>query len=399
MPTLLAVCSIAPWPVTNGYTLRVYHLLKWLAPRWRIKLVAPSPVGAADFPVGIAEYIPVDLQGPGRSYPWRFDQATLRAAVHAAVLQHRPDRALVWRGAESVWSAAPEFPPGVADMIDCTSLDLWRGLVVKQEARVRVRKLREIGISALFARRAVQRFSSVVCAGAADAQWLCRIGGRSSVAVVPNGVALPEFDPEPEGRDGAARRPCLSFVGTLDFEPNVDAVRFLVGEIWPLVRKAHPDAELLIAGRDPTPAVRAHAGRLGIVVQADVPDMSSVLRRSQVSIAPMRSGVGVKNKVLEAWASGVPVVLTPLAVNGLSVPRGHERLVHSTARGLAGAVADLFREGAEARRLGSSARQHVRDRYTWASSAGEIDRLLRDAAPDHLNRLGPARLDPAPGRA
>ena len=188
-----------------------------------------------------------------------------------------------------------------------------------------------------------------------------------------------------ERRDGAARRPCLSFVGTLDFEPNVDAVRFLVGEIWPLVRKAHPDAELLIAGRDPTSAIRASAGRAGIAVQADVPDMSGVLRRSQISIAPMRSGVGVKNKVLEAWASGVPVVLTPLTVNGLSVPRGHERLVCSTARGLAQAVADLFRDGAEARRLGLSARRHVRDRYTWAGSAGEIDRLLRGAAPDRLN--------------
>lgn len=270
-------------------------------------------------------------------------------------------------------------------MIDCTPLDLWRGLAVKQQARVRARKLRELGVSALFARRAVQRFSSVVCAGAADARWLCRIGGRSSVSVVLNGVVLPDLGPMLERRDGAARRPCLSFVGTLDFEPNVDAVRFLVGEIWPLVRKAHPDAELLIAGRDPTSAIRAPAGRAGIAVQADVPDMSGVLRRSQISIAPMRSGVGVKNKVLEAWASGVPVVLTPLTVNGLSVPRGHERLVCSTARGLAQAVADLFRDGAEARRLGLSARRHVRDRYTWAGSAGEIDRLLRGAAPDRLN--------------
>jgi glycosyltransferase involved in cell wall biosynthesis len=398
LPILLAVCTIAPWPIVNGYALRVFHQLEQLSERWQIKLVAPPPMeGASNFPEGIAEYVPVELQGSGLSYPWRFDQTGLRAAVRAAVLKHSPHRALVWRGAEAIWMDASDLPPGVADMIDCTPLDLWRAMAARQSLRARMSKLKELAISAWFVRRTVHRFASVICAGEADARWMRRISGRSSVEVISNGVTLPDLEGGERLEGNVTGQPCLSFVGTLDFGPNVDAIEFLVRDIWPLVRSAYPRAELVIAGRNPTPAVGAHDGHSGIVVQANVPDIFGVLRRSQVSIAPMRSGVGVKNKVLEAWASGVPVVLTPLAVNGLTIPHGHDRLIRATASGLAQAVVDMFRDSAEARRLGASARQHVGDHYSWRLSASRIDALLRNAAPDHLHLDGPPSQVPEAG--
>ncbi len=389
LPILLAVCTIAPWPIVNGYALRVFNQLEQLSRKWRIKLVAPPPMGdGSNFPEGIAEYVAVELRGSGLSYPWRFDQTGLRAAVHATVLKHSPHRAMVWRGAEAIWIDAPDLPPGVADMIDCTPLDLWRAMAAKQSPRARMSKLKELAISAWFARRTVHRFASVICAGETDARWLRRISGRSSVEVVSNGVTLPNFEDGECLVESVIDQPRLSFVGTLDFGPNVDAIEFLVLDIWPLVRSAYPKAELVIAGRNPTPAVSAHDGQSGIVIQANVPDIFSILRRSQVSIAPMRSGVGVKNKVLEAWASGVPVVLTPLAVNGLTIPHGHDRLIRSTASNLAQAVIDMFRDSVEAHRLGASARQHVRDHYTWCLAASRIDLLLRNASPDYLQLGG-----------
>lgn len=393
LPTLLAVSTTAPWPVADGYTVRVFNLLEQLSRSWAIKLLAPPlPPGSDDFPAGVAEYLPMDLldsEGQGFAYPWRFDQAQLDTAIRDAVRVHRPARALVWRGAEAVWFDGADLPPAVADLIDCTPLDLWRGFVAQRSPRIRYRKLRELGVSALFARRTVQSFSAVVCAGEADVRWLRRLGGRRSVHLVSNGVNQPDSGCEAGEAADALAPPRLSFVGTLNFEPNTDAVGFLSTEIWPLVRAALPDAELIIAGRNPTPEILELDRRSGIEVHADVPDIYAVLRRSQVSIAPMRSGVGVKNKVLEAWACARPVVLTPLAVNGLVIPDGHEALVRSTPAGLAHAAIALLRDRALATRLGAQACNHVHEHYTWKNSAAQIDRLLREAAPDRLSQSRP----------
>ena len=259
---------------------------------------------------------------------------------------------------------------------------------VKQSLRARMSKLKEMAISAWFVRRTIHRFASVICTGETDARWLRRISGRSSVEVVSNGVASSSVENGERLVERVVDQPCLSFVGTLDFGPNVDAIDFLVRDIWPIVRTAYPRAELVIAGRNPTPAVIAHDGQSGVVIRANVSDIFTVLRRSHVSIAPMRSGVGVKNKILEAWACSVPVVLTPLAVNGLIIPYGHDQLIRSKASDLAQAVIDLFRDNGEAHRLGASARQHVLSHYTWRLSANKIDSLLRNAAPDYLHSTG-----------
>lgn len=406
-PTLLAVCTIAPWPVTNGYALRVFNLLRELSENWAITLIAPSPGSPADgfpteaIPLAVTRHIPLDLEGTGLSYPWRFDQRPLKAAIRKAVETYRPERAIVWRGAEAVWFDAPDLPPGVVDLIDCTPLDLWRGFVTQRGLRLRYRKFREFGVSARFARRAVKSFSAVVCAGEEDATWLRwigrRVGRHPSVHVVSNGVVLPDAQPDMQSGTGLAPRPTLSFIGTLDFEPNVDAVLFLAQDIWPIIRAACPDAELVIAGRNPAPEVQSLACLPGVEVRANAPDINVVLSRSWVSIAPMRCGVGVKNKVLEAWACSRPVVLTPLAVNGLMLPAGHETLVRSDAKAVAHAVIELFRAPAEALRMGREAHAHVSRHYTWRNSAARVDALLRDAAPGGLAH--PDHGSAAPGRS
>jgi glycosyltransferase involved in cell wall biosynthesis len=384
---LLAVSTTAPWPVGDGYTLRVFNLLQELSRFWRIKLLAPPPAaGAAPFPEQVAEYVPLTLKGPGLAYPWRFDQAPLREAVADAVARFRPERALVWRGGEALRFDAPGFPPAVIDVIDCVPLDLWRGILTQQNTRRRLGMLRELGTATRYSRRAVRHFAATICAGESDRAWLRWIGGRRTVHAIPNGVHLPE-PAGPPGRESAgafealAPAPTLSFIGSLNFEPNIDAVTYLAEAIWPKVRAAVPDAQLVPAGRNPTPEVAALAQRPGISLLADVPDMTPVLRASWASIAPMRAGVGVKNKVLESWACARPAVLTPLAANGLDVPEGHAPLVQATADGLAAAAVSLLTSRDEVRRLGEEAQRHAATSCSWQSVAARVHALLQEAAP------------------
>ena len=379
-PSLLAVCTTAPWPVTNGYTLRVFNLLQELSRVWSITLISLPSDGGEPPPFDLERFIPLHLDGTVHAYPWRFDQGPLKAAIDHAVELSRPRRAVVWRGAEGAWFDAPHLPAGVADLIDCVPLDLWSGFLIDPVLRGRYRKLRELGVSAYYSRRTVKSFSSVICAGERDAAWLRWLGRESNVHVVPNGVALPD----PKAGGVRAQRPTLSFIGTLDFEPNVDAVLFLARDIWPRIKAARPDAQLLIAGRNPTEEVLSLGAVAGIEVLANVPDVNAVLARSWLSIAPMRGGVGVKNKVLEAWAASRPVVLTPLAVNGLKIPPGHDDLVQPGATDIAGAVIRLFDSPDLAARMGDEAHAHVSEHYTWRNLTGDFDHLLRHAAADDL---------------
>ncbi len=171
----------------------------------------------------------------------------------------------------------------------------------------------------------------------------------------------------------------LSFTGSLDYHPNIDAAVFAARAVFPHVRAAMPEARLLIAGRRPGPAVRALAALPGVEVAADVADMGDVLARTRVALAPMRAGSGIKNKVLEAWACARPVVMSRIAANGLSLPDGHAGLVRDGAAAQAAAALALLRDKGRAVALGEVARVHAASAYSWRRQGAAMDRILRDA--------------------
>lgn len=363
-PRLLGVCTLPPWPVIDGLSLRVANLLRTLSADWDITLLAP---GSAP---GVRRHLPLSLQGTGLSYPWRFDNRPLAAALEEA-LRERPDAALVWPGAEGAWLDRRTDVPAVLDIIDCNPLEFARAAGTGPWLG-RARAAKEAAIAAFHTRRAVRGFGATACVGEADAAWMRRLGGRT-VYVVPNGVTLPEAVAAPDPW------PTVVFSGTLDYGPNVDAVAFMSGAIWPRIRADVPGARWMIAGRRPVAAVRALEGRDGIRVLPDVVDMAAAVQAGWLAVAPMRLGVGLKNKVLEAWASARPVVLTPCALNGLRLPPGHAGLVQAGAPGFAAAVVELLRDASGAARLGDAARSMVAQEFTWERAASRIDALLLKA--------------------
>jgi glycosyltransferase involved in cell wall biosynthesis len=368
VPSLLAVATLPPWPALSGYTLRVSHLLEHLAAQWSITLIAPL---LDSVPSAIARHVPVALPANGATYPWRFDQANLRTALDSTVAATRFDRALIFPGAEALWFGRTGLPPAVVDIIDCNPLEFWRGAISYRGLRQRYLALREIAVATRYARRMVRSYAATVCVGEADARWLRHIGGRDTVHVIPNGVEVPaHFVDE-------SSWPTLIFTGTLDYQPNIEAVLFAVEAIWPRIVASRPDARFVIAGRDPHPKVRALSSRTNVQIAANVPDMTQLLGESWVAIAPMRSGVGIKNKVLEAWACARPVVMSHIATNGLVVPPTHASLIGDSAEAMADAVLRLFDHASERRELGASALANVERHFTWAGSAARLGALLR----------------------
>ena len=196
---------------------------------------------------------------------------------------------------------------------------------------------------------------------------LLRLATGARAETIRNGVDLDYFAPDP---DAAVEPQTLIFWGRLDFEPNVDAARWLANDLVPALRKPFPGATLRLVGRQPCDAVLALGDRPGVEVVGPVDDLRPMARSTAAVVLPMRCGGGIKNKLLEAAGMGLPIVASSKAVGGLSWDDGETPL--AVADGLEAtrdAVGRAWRDAAWAASLRASARRWVERRHTWEASA------------------------------
>jgi glycosyltransferase involved in cell wall biosynthesis len=159
-------------------------------------------------------------------------------------------------------------------------------------------------------RRLLDRVWVVTETDATAFRWLAGVRG---IDVVPNGVDADHFRP---GKETQLPNSC-AFWGRLDFGPNLQALRWFCRKVWPALRAKVPSARFRVFGFQPTPDITALNGRDGIEVTPDLPDLRPAVRGCQVAVLPFVSGGGIKNKLLEAAAMGLPVVASRRAVGGL----------------------------------------------------------------------------------
>jgi len=194
----------------------------------------------------------------------------------------------------------------------------------------------------------------------------------------PYGMVLPPaLDP------GAEEADTLLFTGTFAHLPNRDAARWLATEIVPAVRRRRPDALLRIVGHRPPPEVLGLAGP-GVEVIADAPSVEPYLAAAAVVIAPVRSGGGMRMKVLEALAKGKAVVTTPLGAEGFTGFATEPPLaIAADAAGLAEAAADLLAEPDRRRQLGAEARRFAAAHHSPAAWAERLEGVYEEAVVAH----------------
>ena len=147
-----------------------------------------------------------------------------------------------------------------------------------------------------------------------DRDWIAARGGdrlASKVSVWPVPVEPHDALPRPAGER-------LLVLGSLRSVGRLEGLRWLLDEVWPHVKDVHHDAELDIVGADPPDDVLARDGRDGISVHGYVEDLSQILAGTQACLIPLFSGGGIRVKILELLARGVPCIGTPLGVQGMT---------------------------------------------------------------------------------
>ncbi|MDE2491335.1 MAG: glycosyltransferase, partial [Elusimicrobia bacterium] len=173
----------------------------------------------------------------------------------------------------------------------------------------------------------------------------------------------------------------LVYVGHYPHYPNEEAVVRFCRRILPRIRRRRPDATFAIVGSSPTEAVlRAARETPGVSVTGTVPDVRPHLAEAAVFVAPIRLGRGIKGKVLEAFAMGLPVVASPLAAEGLGARPGRELLAARGDAAFADAVVALLDSPARRAELGAAGRRFAVERCDWnrlAQGLGDVyDELL-----------------------
>lgn len=231
-------------------------------------------------------------------------------------------------------------------------------------------------------------------ARAVDGSRFWADGADGAVAVVPNGLDESYVRPLPE----PGRRRGVVFWGNLAFGPNRDALRSFVYDVY-LPQLRHRDVELCVVGADaPSWLVELAAEEPGIVLTGYVDDLPATVTRYPIMINPMRSGSGLKNKVLEAFGLGVVVVSTPL---GIEAVRPAEDGTHvALARGgeeFGATVLALLDDAPRRRRLRAAAHALVREHYRW-DAVGRAWAELVDPAGHAESPAGRAVPRPRPGR-
>ncbi len=378
------------WPLDQGYRIRGYHMaqaLRDLGVRVGIGCIEPTP---DDAPGPLRELIlpwPEAHEearnvmtaswrgplGPIRRRVARYLAPPLDKLAGAAQLaidcrprvvigmgQHGPILLRSLRKLERtrcIWYAADEL---LRFHLSC----MWRDPLPQVPGRLRM-----FLAHGLLERCFARSLHGSIGVSPIETRWLGRIATPGRSVTIRNGVDLQRFQPPhhpPHNRTAV-------FWGRMDFEPNIEACLWFAQRVWPLLQRYSPGAVWRIVGKNPVERVRELGKLRGIEVVGEVPDIQSEAKRAAVTLLPMRSGGGIKNKLLEAAAMGRPIIASPRAVQGLNLPvEGTPVMICRSARSWAWTVQKLWADVTTADRLGRRARQWVEKNHSWATAAWRL---------------------------
>jgi sugar transferase (PEP-CTERM/EpsH1 system associated) len=402
MPDLLFLAHRLPYPPAKGEKIRAFHVLKYLAQWYDIHL--GCLVDDPDDLLYVDTLRPMCRDLHAAKVNRRFGRlASLRGLLtgEALSVSYFRDRGLAgWvRGVVEtvrpavtfVYSSSmapyildlPRTGKRVVDLVDVDS-EKWREFAVEAKAPLRYAYLRESWTITGLERRIARECDLCALVSDAEAELFVRQHPLSAARIraVSNGVDYRFFDPaldHPLVYD--TTRPNYVFTGTMDYQPNVDAVVWFATEILPLIRRAVPAAQFHIVGSNPNPEVLKLARLGGVFVTGRVPDVRPFVAHATAGVAPMRIARGIQNKVLEAMAMARPVVLTSCALEGIKADPVTEAILADTAHAFAAACSRLATAGGEATPegvvIGAAARDRIIRDYDWDATLRRFDDILR----------------------
>jgi glycosyltransferase involved in cell wall biosynthesis len=402
---ILLLSSTFPYPPSRGGTeIRTFNLLKYLAQRHAVTLVAQRHCEVTDQEVEqlrshIAELVLFELPAaPDAATSMqrvagqiqRFSQSLIHSTppnvlhrysllmqdwVTTAVQSGQYDVITCEHSVNEIY-IQPEFRQLLKTVVNVhSSVYAWTRNHLEMKASLHPWRDRlYLPLLKRYEQRYCAKFSEIVVTTVEDQQEIQQLVPTAKIQVVSNGVDLELFpyrSYDPSSYD-------LVFVGAMDASHNIDAARFFALEVMPPLRQRYPQATFRIVGARPVPEVLELAAQPGVIVTGQVAATVDELHKATVCVVPLRTGFGIKNKTLEAMAAGVPIVASDRGLEGLAVD-GTAPLRALRANNVTEyieAISRLFEDANLRTDLSQAGRFFVQQTYTWEQAGAAYEQVL-----------------------
>ncbi len=396
-----------PYPPNSGKRIRALNLTLRLAQRHRLTYVCHRNSDAEELRQAVAFFAEHGIEtrvveraippksGPSfylrlaanlmSPLPYSVATHKSRALRHALTELARTQRVDVWH---CEWTPYGEILRGLATGKRVVTAQNVESIIWQRYYETESNPLRRWYIGRQwrkfqrFERRILGEVEQTIAVSDADAQCLRRDFGIARVAVVENGVDTAYFQPQARRRQKGR----LLFLGSLDWRPNLDGVRLLLDNVFPEVRAAEPAASLCIVGRNPPEWLRRRIAEMpGVELHADVPDVRPFLAECSMLVVPLRIGGGSRLKILEALASGTPVVSTRVGAEGLRLEAGQDLTVAEDIGGLKRTLIAAIHRPEILQAQSECGREKVLGHYDWGRLAEQLERVWRQCVAERKN--------------
>ena len=396
MANILIISDGFPDDLTSGHHLRVNHLCRELTREFNCYFIALAEdrvsVGSDSIPPFI-ESRRMPAPRPETRSALRHLRLTNRRYIQRSWPAHFASTVKWLKQCAQEWNidAVVNFSPllgeyslsldrpAMLDICDCHTLTIERVLANRGHEiplYARFRNRLQLFRQKHWEKRMVRQHAAITTIGEPDKRRLLEIAGvvEDRIIVVPNGVssdAMMQFDHENSGSRS------IVFWGNLDFPPNWTAVESFYREVF-LPHLADKEIHWHIVGKGASDNIVDLAKHPNIHLEGFVEDLYGFISDKGVMINPMIEGSGLKNKVIEAFAVGLPVVSTPLGVEAIDGEVNRHFLVASELSAMAQMIEHLLSDAEARRALRAEARQLAEDKYSWGPIGDAFNRILKE---------------------
>lgn len=389
---ILFVSAILPYPLYSGGQIRIYQLLRELSKRHEITLISfirnqneRTLVSNLKFCKRVymihrghawqPKYIARALFG---RYPFllaTYENNRAMSLIKKLVAEEKFD--LIHAEPFYVWPSVPKHSVPIV----VSEHNIEYAVYERYVDKFRISMFRpflswDVGKLYRWERVAWRNAQAITAVSPTDGRIIENYLGHD-VAVVPNGVDLSmfTFQKPPE-----FTRKRAIFVGNFTWLPNREAADELLRHIWPVILNHHRDAHLTIAGRHIPAGLKALAVDAGVTIIEDADNIVDIYHDADVLLAPHEISGGTKYKILEAMASGLPVVTSPHGVAGIAAEPDVHFIEARTINEYEQAVTRIWDDAELRKSVAINARKLIESQYTWDSIANVLNEVWKKAA-------------------